>query len=186
MTPKKIKLTKYEVADRQLHTAVRAVFSEEDPVSTHTLAAASHQVFSDLVKRSSEKDPEVLRNMIAKDKWPKLKNELREPANFFKHADRDPESTLTFRPVITHLLMLESICHIEVLGRIKSWRLRVFGIWFAKNHEALMSPGGDLIRCVELWKRIGCPETLSDFHEASESQLVALSKGASANRDEQA
>jgi len=47
-------LTKLEVAKRQLETAVVLYFHESDPVSIHTLTAASYEVLGDLSKRAGQ------------------------------------------------------------------------------------------------------------------------------------
>jgi hypothetical protein len=43
-----IHISKFDAAKRQLETAIRLWFHSGDPVSVHTLAAASHQLLHDL------------------------------------------------------------------------------------------------------------------------------------------
>ena len=49
------KLTKLEVAERQLRVAIRLFFERKDAVAVHTLAAASRDLLNDLAKRKGGK-----------------------------------------------------------------------------------------------------------------------------------
>ena|SRR5436305_13488939 len=79
-----LKISKLDAARRQLETAILLYFNEADPVSIHTLAAASHEILRDLslhidspmlLERSFESLPEELRSRIH--------NAMRLPQNFF-------------------------------------------------------------------------------------------------------
>ena len=50
MDSQELHISKLDAARRQLDTAVRLYFSEADPVSIHTLAAASYQLIVDVNK----------------------------------------------------------------------------------------------------------------------------------------
>jgi hypothetical protein len=52
MDRRKIKISKLEAARRQVETAIRIYFANGDPVSIHTLAAASLQILVDLDKKA--------------------------------------------------------------------------------------------------------------------------------------
>src|SRR3990170_2717985 len=95
-----ITVSKLDAARRQLDTAVRLYFSEADPVSIHTLTAASHEVLTDL-NRERGGSPTVMESFEAYIKPEGIKefgSMINKAANFFKHADRDPEDIQTFNP----------------------------------------------------------------------------------------
>jgi len=92
-----MKLTKVEVATRQLDTAINIFFDAGDVVSVHSLAAASATVLADILERTGEiswreqiveEHPDLTKS--------KVFNILRNAQNFFKHADRDHQESLEF------------------------------------------------------------------------------------------
>lgn len=91
-------VTKLEAASRQLDTAIRLFFAGDDAISVHTLAVAAANIFADIAEhrnagvswRTRTRDDSGLTTA-------ELKRILHEEWNFFKHADRKPESTLTFK-----------------------------------------------------------------------------------------
>ena len=90
-----IRLSKLDVARRQLVTAIRLFFDSEDPVSVFTLAANSWEVIDALCDKS---DVDSICNE-SREHTPEgkdLKTDyINSPfRNFFKHADRDPEDQL--------------------------------------------------------------------------------------------
>ena len=87
-----MKVGKLDAARRQLETAIRIYFSEGDPVATHTLAAAAHQLLADLSKArgSAPMLTDSLLRMIRQDQVKQARDRFNAAANFFKHADRDP------------------------------------------------------------------------------------------------
>jgi hypothetical protein len=48
-TESKIKITKMDAAKRQVRTAIKLWFMEEDPVSIHTLVSAAHEIIHTLL-----------------------------------------------------------------------------------------------------------------------------------------
>ena len=100
-------VNKESAAQRQLDAAIRILFSGEDSLAVHTIAAAGHGLVADLAKHRGapiadqlyeDTVKEVYRGLLGRsptDKEvernsPKLKIQLRKwgnrPANFLKHA----------------------------------------------------------------------------------------------------
>jgi hypothetical protein len=109
MSPQVIRLSKIEVAERQLREAIRLFAEGRDPVAVRTVAGAAHQVLHDLTKirdfGSFIKDSPYLRPEKKGD-WIGLVNSAQ---NFFKHADRDPEAALDFYPEFTKFLLFDAV-----------------------------------------------------------------------------
>jgi len=95
-----IKITKLEAARRQLVTAIRIYFANGDPVSIHTLAAAAFGILDDLDNHGASTGTifDQIATRITPEYVDSFREALRRPQNFFKHADRDPENILEFRP----------------------------------------------------------------------------------------
>jgi hypothetical protein len=109
----KIRLTKSEAARRQLRMAIKLWFMEEDPVSIHTLAQAAHEIIHTLFKRKGLEDL-LFDSDLIKDEYRKdWSRRLKADANFFKHADKDPDTEREFDPRVNQYLLLFSIAGIS-------------------------------------------------------------------------
>lgn len=126
-------LTKIDVARRQLVTAIRLLFDDRDPVSVFSLAANAQEILSTLCERRGVLS---LRASIAAPtgmKSDQLQTQLINPArNFFKHADRDPDSV--WRDFTDsdcdHILLIPSIDFV-MLERKSPIEAQVFVTWYA-------------------------------------------------------
>lgn len=89
-----IELTKIDVAEAQIRTAVKLFFENAHPVPVHTLACAAREIVATLGQKLGIKTilEEVADNLLTE------KREVLKKAtafvNFMKHADRDPQGVL--------------------------------------------------------------------------------------------
>ena len=127
-----LKVAKLDAARRQLDTAIRLYFAQGDPVSIHTLAGAAYQLLDDLIAKHG--GPEGFKDLLLK--WAKpgsvdlVRQRLNEAQNFFKHADRDHEGVLDFRPEATELFLLDACERYFVLTGEAVPSFDVFRAWF--------------------------------------------------------
>ena len=136
-----LKISKLDAARRQLETAVRLYFSEADPVSIHTLTWAVCQVLVDISK-SRAGTPMVIESIlrgVLPDKVDEAKRRLSAAANFFKHADRDPDNVLTFDPAQTEVLLFDACSKYRDLTGEVVPMMGVYWAWF------WLGPGADLV-----------------------------------------
>jgi len=129
-----LKLNKLEAAYRQLNTAIRLYFMDEDLISVHTLAGASHIILHDLVE---DKHPgKSWEKVAAEDNKIDLNEFLRitrRAQNYLKHAKQDPNSVLTLNKTDTeHLLYLNTLnlCALIDKSETLSNEVSVFQSWF--------------------------------------------------------
>ncbi len=115
------KITKLEAASKQLETAIELFFSQGDETAIHTLAAAAYEILKDLsfkkrlsgIVKNKKLNQFILRNgPIGK----KNANKIFSAANFFKHADIDPELSLEFDPDLTQVILYEA-CRLHIILR---------------------------------------------------------------------
>jgi hypothetical protein len=127
-----ISLNKLDAAHSQITSAIFMYFHWGDPVAIHTLVAAAYGVLQDINKYKGGK-PMTQDFDFIKDK--KLKGSIikifREPQNFFKHADEDPEGNLDFFPYASAYMLFESIGIFQKLANHKSPLFEIFKAWFA-------------------------------------------------------
>lgn len=133
-----LKLSKTDAARRQLEAAIRLWFFDGDAVSVHTLAAAAHQLVHDLGKARGLGTS--LRELS--DVRPEYRRKLREAIvrdeNFFKHADRDPDALLEFRPTVTTYMLVDAVLTYQTLTSERPPILRTFSIWMTIQNPDLI------------------------------------------------
>ncbi len=112
-------VTKLDAARTQLETAIELWFRDGDPVSIHTLTAASRRITLDLAEHRKIPqglglfDPKLMPKGLEKD----VKKLLRHPETFFKHAAEDPEATLKFNPQASEAYLFDAVNALHVLQK---------------------------------------------------------------------
>lgn len=133
-----LKISKTDAARRQLETAIRLWFFDGEPVSIHTLAAAAHQVVHDLGKARGV--TAILRELP--NVRPEYKKEMQAAVardeNFFKHADRDPDGLLHFKPNMTTFFLMDAVFTYEALTNERPPILRTFQMWMMVQNPQLV------------------------------------------------
>jgi len=158
-----IKVSKLDAARRQLECAVTLFFHDGDPVSTHTLTAAAYNLIRDLnsqVKGSPMLVKKVLLEHIRPDKVEEIRKMISEAENFFKHADRDPESVLEFHLGQTENLLWDACWKYRDLAGETTPVLQAMQLWVFANKP-------------ELWQ---LPKSTREVLEAVQGDLTGLTK----------
>ena len=145
-----VKITKTTAAQRQIDAAIRVLFSGEDALAIHTVVAAAHTILVDLdnqrtkpvlngfystaFKKAIEAfrlpqfdEPELDRNLPAFKEL--IQRVRRKPANFLKHANRDPEHALDESALKTEHLLLEACTLYAGLGLKLTPEMYVYVQW---------------------------------------------------------
>jgi hypothetical protein len=131
---KKIEISKLDAAKRQLKTAINLYFSYGDPVSIHTLASAAREILYDLNKKHSGTSM-LLDDHLMRDEMKKKYNKiLRDPQNFFKHADRNPEGILNLNPDISPIFIYDAILKYQELTHETVPYFIIFRGWYWAHH----------------------------------------------------
>ena len=135
-----IRLSKFDVAERQLNQAIRLFFDEGDPVSVHTLSEAAAQVLYDIRHKfgaqSKIRDSDIIKPEFKKE-W---LASLFSSRNFFKHADRDSDEIHEFKEEFNHFSLLDSTN--MYLSAKKAWTPEtiVYVQWFALTYPSMVKP----------------------------------------------
>lgn len=122
-------LSKLEVGVRQLNTAIRMFFSDDDVVSTHTVACAAHGVLRDLALHKGFKKSVKDSPLIANDARAEYLKAVNFPQNFFKHADQDPRGRMAFRYNGVPLFILDAVVLAWALDVPLSHEMKIFLMW---------------------------------------------------------
>lgn len=137
-----IKISKFDAAKRQLETAIRLFFNDIDPISIHTLAFAAYGILSNLNKHQKGTallfDGTIFENTQIKEQdKSEFSKKINEAKNYFKHADRDPETIISFFPITNELIIYEACTVYEKLTGEKVPIFITFQAWFYVIHPNL-------------------------------------------------
>lgn len=133
------KLSKLDAARRQLHTAIRLFLSNEDVVSAHTLACASHAILRTLLRPTG--GGSILKDnpYVPAEYNAQVAQALNRPANFLKHADRDPDDVLTFYPFLCAMWVFDCCIMYRALTGKLSRSCVAFCMWFSLERPDLLN-----------------------------------------------
>jgi hypothetical protein len=147
-----LRISKLDAAKRQLRTAITMWFTGGDPVSTHTLAFAAHEIIHAVSKARDPSRPDLLFDSayVREDKRKEFNDIFRESGNFFKHGDRDPHAVVKFAPGMTEIFFYYSGYGLELCGESPLDEFTVFLLWMQIHNPKLMTETAR----VELAKRV--------------------------------
>lgn len=137
-------VTKMGAAQSQLRTAIQLWFSHGDPVSVHALAYAAYEIIHTISKKRDPNRPDLLfDSLLIKEEHRKDFNlSIKKHANFFKHGNRDGETTINFEPELTELYLLFASIGLHVCEENQSDEELAFLWWYRINHPELLPEEG--------------------------------------------
>lgn len=163
-----IQISKLDAARRQLVIAIRLYFANTDPVSTHTLAAASLGILGDLDKHGPNTGTmfDHIERYVIPDQIPTVRKALRKAQNFFKHADEDPESVLEYYPTNPVAVLWAATEKYNELAKEDILETAALRTWvIIRNPGILLSPYREQVEGLKLGKDFS-PEMRSQYFEA--------------------
>lgn len=141
-------VSRIDVARRQVSAAIRLFFERRDPVAVHTLVAAGHQILTDsgnavgilgLLKGSGQRTEHV--------------RVLNYAANFFKHADKDPDGRVNIEPLssLTAEFLMDAVVLLQRVAGELPIEGKVFWTWFVtKNRELVEGTSEETQRMIDI------------------------------------
>jgi hypothetical protein len=139
-TMAKIRVSKMDVVRRQLDTAIRMTFGEEDAVAIHSVAAAANQILRDICNDRGDVESYCQVKCLVRPEceatfWTDLFN---RSANFFKHADRDANGIHEMDDEDADFIILFALHWYEGLGFFLTPEMRVFANWLTMCRPELL------------------------------------------------
>jgi len=136
----KIQITKFDAIRAQLDAAIELYFVSDNVVATHALAAAAYNVLRDIANREGSEHPFLksgfLETLSESEKQQRIQF-LNKPENFFKHADRDPNDSLSFDPELTEILLMDACAYFKNSDKQKPKNYEIFKAWVGKVKDGL-------------------------------------------------
>jgi hypothetical protein len=139
-----LRISKLDAARRQLRTAITLWFTDGDPVAVHALAFAAYEIFHyvskhrDPYRRDLIFDTDHIKEEYLGD-WNKL---IRKNANFFKHADRDPNDIAELDTSMNEWFISYAIAGRQLCGESQSQEESDFQWWFHVNRSEYLTDKG--------------------------------------------
>jgi hypothetical protein len=132
----KIRVNKTEAARRQINVAIRLLFSNEDPVAIHTLVASALRILRDLCgKRKDTVMDKIVKSVIRPGMEKKFWGMINTPANFLKHADRDPDQILdNIHEEVNDVLLFMACMYYQDLGFQYTPEMMALISWYMAIH----------------------------------------------------
>ena len=115
-----ITVTKLDAARREIKTAIRLWFADEDPVAIHLLAYSSHEIVHRLYRDRGHSDLLFDAKNIKEQYRDRFSIALKKAANFFKHAKQGkedkPDATIEFDPKLNEIFLYLSVYGLRKMG----------------------------------------------------------------------
>jgi hypothetical protein len=132
-----VRLNKTDVARRQIDASIRLFFSAEEPIAVHSVIAAGLTIVKDLCRHRGDIDS--FNGWVLPDAEKKLWRTINESANFFKHADKDPNEIHEFNPEWTEDLILTAAKWFRDLGNSASPEMDAYLTWYSLSHPGFVN-----------------------------------------------
>jgi hypothetical protein len=139
-----IRISKLDAAQRQLRTAITLWFTDGDPVAVHALAIAAYEIFHtvSLIRDPNRRDL-LFDSDVIKDEYRRgWINLIKKNANFFKHADRDPDDIAEFDPRMNEWIILYASVARRFCGEDTSQEESDFMSWFQVHRTEYLTDEG--------------------------------------------
>jgi hypothetical protein len=137
----KFPISKLDAAKRHLKSALELWFAEGDPISIHTLIVAAYDIIHTVSRRKGAYDLIYDSDMIKDEYRREWASSVKSHANFFKHADHDPDEIIQFSPFENEFFFLYCAKALYQTGELLSVELRAYLTWleifrpkFIKEH----------------------------------------------------
>lgn len=156
-------LTKLDVAQREINAAVRVLFDGGDPVAICVLASAARGIVASLCEAHGVRSffDELQEEFPAHERRD-LYKEANRYANFFKHADKDPEAILIgFQPSDADAILFTATYDFGSICKGKSIEAQVFEGWFLYLHGTVADLPSALDDLFPKLRELPRPEQLS-------------------------
>lgn len=188
MLPNQQKVTKRDAATCQLETAIRLFFENRDLISAYTLCCAADGILEGKYKNDRREILDRQRDRLAdssdfrfswKEEWeirikPEHRKEvfrlLNEAQNFFKHADRDHDSSYEFKDwEQTGFRIFFAVTNYKLVFGEITMAMNVFFTLFAILRPKLLAEGNPLLEIIS-----ANPESMDLLAKCSEEEIAAI------------
>ncbi len=130
--------TKLDVAINLTNQAIRMFFHREDEISIHVIVSAANEILTKLMKKQKLKSILGHESIMIKPEYRKeWINGRKRVYNFSKHADKDIDATIEFKPKFNWYLIFENINFLQWMQIKRSNEMVYFTMWLWRTQRNL-------------------------------------------------
>ena len=113
-------------------------------MSVHTLACAAYEIIHAVSKKRNPGWRGLIFDTarVPKEYHAELTKLARKPANFFKHADHDPDGVIELDPRATETFILIAVVGLELCGEEYTAEELAFKWWFCIDNPSYVTDAG--------------------------------------------
>ena len=160
MAESRMTVSKRDAATHQLETAIKLYLENRDLISAYTLCCASDGILQgiyenkrgEIIQKQRNEEAslgsvevswrEELENQVRPEYKKEVLHALSAPQNFFKHADRDHDSSQQFADWdLTGVRIIMTVRNYDIVFRERTEAMNVYGAWYAMQHPDLLVEG---------------------------------------------
>jgi hypothetical protein len=133
-------ITTLQAAKRNVEAAIRMLFSDEDPLPVHLVAAAAFRVLHCLVQDGhAQARDRVIKLFLLPEGEAAFRRAIDDAETFAKHAEQHPGAMLLEFPAERNDFDIAISClYLECLDAASSAEAQAFLWWFATMHPQVM------------------------------------------------
>jgi hypothetical protein len=130
-----IKVNKIEAARRQIDSAIRLLFDNEDPIAIHTLTMAGFRILRDLADKQNNNVNKIIQSFIRPGMEGKFWGSMQSFANFLKHANKDPDDIIdNIQEEFNDAMLFLASLYYQDLGYQLTPEMLALSGWFSAIH----------------------------------------------------
>ena len=152
-------LSRRQIAERELDSAIRLLFRFNDSISAYVLAWAAYEIVGAVSRsRGIESVEQEFERSIPASELKDWRIQRRLHYNFFKHADRDPEAAISHIPIEMVEVQI-FIANLDYQGAFRTLSpiQSLYMSWFTATYPEFTRPEFEFVQS-SLAKMIGFPE----------------------------
>ena len=137
-----LRLTRRQVARREIDAAVTLLLTGGEPVAVNLLAWAAVDVLRGLCEaRGVATFMSIFEERIRPEFHAEWRRALRDHHNFLKHSKKDPDRTVEdFKPEASTYAILVAVEDYRKLYETMTYPMQVFRAWFMARNPHVMTP----------------------------------------------
>ncbi len=150
-------ITKEEAARRQIETAIRLLFANDDAICIHVIASSAQIIVTDVCRNHGKNTvTDMLAEYIRPEALKDFRRILKSPYNYFKHAKRDTDTELAhFDEGMNDIILWFAVIDYITAFSKPTATMLCFLAWFIAVNPKFVKPGmPELDEVVVLIKKV--------------------------------
>jgi hypothetical protein len=151
----KLKVTKPQIAQREIDTCADLYFSNGDVVSTHLLITAAHEILAAIDKKILKTGMffDHAEQYVKPELLEEYRSLMKTPSTGFKHGAKDLDSVVELPWHLNEMLMFSAIEKYTELTKRPTPKMLLLRAWIAVHHHLFTTEGEQMFDAPAIRKR---------------------------------